>query len=119
MYRLLVFGSKSIDNYRLITAYLDRMVAASNDLGQIVVITGRDLGTDRIVRQWAEEKGYRVESREPSWDPPRGSANGAVLFWDGASSYTSYVRNKLAAAGIPYRFVVPDNTTTWPSGYSQ
>lgn len=125
IYRLLVAGSRTINDYSFVARKLDRMVSdweASPKPHKIIVIEGEARGADKLGRRWAEERGHEVLSMPADWDRHGRSAGyirnvamadqnptGAVLFWDGVSTGTFDMLNILAERKIPYRLIRVDN----------
>jgi hypothetical protein len=114
-YQILVSGSLSFDNYDLLCATLDRLLAEKEN---VVIVSGGAKGAELLGERYAEERGLGLKQFPADWDRyGRGAkvirnaqlidaAEHAVFFWDGKSKGTADAIGKAEAKGIPVEIVL-------------
>ena len=105
---VLVFGSRTFDDYERMCEVLDELYP---DPSKIVVIEGEAPGADRMSKRWANERGAEVLPMAADWSRHGGGAGflrnsmmvehctEGVGFWDGVSRGTKDTIDKLKKAG--------------------
>jgi hypothetical protein len=97
--KLIVAGSRSFYNYKLMREKLDFYL--QNVKEEIEIVSGMARGADTLGERYADEKGYPVKHFPAEWFKHRGASAGylrnlqmaeyathCVCFWDGSSPGT-------------------------------
>lgn len=112
-YRILVSGSLCFENYPVLCATLDRLLAGREN----VVINGGAKGAETLGERYAEQRGFAVKQFLADWETyGRGAkvirntrmveeADCAVFFWDGKSKAVAELIEKAEARDIPVEVV--------------
>lgn len=104
--RILVAGSRSIENKGLVHKYLDQLLSHYNK-ENITIITGGARGIDKIAKEWADNRGIKNIVMPAEWDVHGKSAGYkrnvrmhewladdderlCLCFWDGKSKGTAH-----------------------------
>jgi hypothetical protein len=113
-HRVLVTGSLSFNDYELLRATLDRLLA---ERGNVVVVTGGATGAEALGERYAQERGLGVTQLLADWARyGRGAkvirntqlievADRAVFFWDGKNRGIAETIERAEAKGIPVEVV--------------
>ena len=113
-YRLVVAGSRDFDDYALLSAALDKLLAGKTN---ITIVSGTARGADRLGERYAAEHNLRIERFPAEWEkyhkgagPIRNmkmvqSADAVIVFWDNESSGTKNIIECARKQDIPYRIV--------------
>lgn len=113
-YRLVVAGSRDFDDYALLSAELDKLLAGKTN---ITIVSGTARGADRLGERYAAEHNLRIERFPAEWEkyhkgagPIRNmkmvqSADAVIVFWDNESSGTKNIIECARKEDIPYRIV--------------
>ena len=113
-YRVMIAGSRTFDDFELLAATLDRVLAGKEN---VVIVSGGAKGADQLGERYAKERGLTVEQHLPDWKKHGKGAgmvrNGvmvdvadhAVFFWDGESKGTADGIKKAQKRGIPVEVV--------------
>ena len=113
-YRLVVAGSRNFDDYALLSAELDKLLAGKTN---ITIVSGTARGADRLGERYASEHNLRIERFPAEWEkyhkgagPIRNmqmdqSADTVIVFWDNESSGTKNIIECARKQDIPYRIV--------------
>ena len=113
-YRLVVAGSRDFDDYTLLAAELDKLLAGKTN---ITIVSGTARGADRLGERYAAEHNLRIERFPAEWEkyhkgagPIRNakmvqSADAVIVFWDSESSGTKNIIECARKEDIPYRIV--------------
>jgi hypothetical protein len=113
-HRVLVSGSLSFDDYELLTASLDRILAGKQN---ILIISGGATGAEALGERYAQDRGCGVRQFLADWKLyGRGAkvirntqmievADRAVFFWDGKNKGVAEMIEKAEAIGIPVEVV--------------
>ena len=113
-YRLVVAGSRDFDDYTLLTAELDKLLAGKTN---ITIVSGTARGADRLGERYAAEHNLRIERFPAEWEkyhkgagPIRNakmvqSADAVIVFWDNESSGTKNIIECARKQDVPYRIV--------------
>ena len=113
-YRLVVAGSRDFDDYALLSAELDKLLAGKTN---ITIVSGTARGADRLGERYASEHNLRIERFPAEWEkyhqgagPIRNlkmvqSADAVIVFWDNESSGTKNIIECARKQDIPYRIV--------------
>lgn len=112
--RVIVFGSRSFNDYQLLAHKLDCILANSTD---IAIISGSAKGPDQLGEEYAIENGHgliRVPALWDVYDKKAGFkrndemldiATHAIGFWDGQSRGTRDMIQKTGKLGLPLRVI--------------
>lgn len=120
--RIIVAGSRTFDDFMLLTKTLDSYITASKaDKAEIEIICGGASGADSLGKKYANEKGYASRVFLPEWKRYRRGAgdrrnlemakyaNGAkgvlFAFWDGESSGTKNMISHAASLSLDIHIV--------------
>ena len=113
-YRLVVAGSRDFDDYTLLAAELDKLLAGKTN---ITIVSGTARGADRLGERYAAEHNLRIERFPAEWEkyhkgagPIRNmkmvqSADAVIVFWDNESSGTKNIIECARKQDVPYRIV--------------
>lgn len=113
-FRLVVAGSRDFDDYALLSAELDKLLAGKTN---ITIVSGTARGADRLGERYAAEHNLRIERFPAEWEkyhkgagPIRNakmvqSADAVIVFWDNESSGTKNIIECARKEDIPYRIV--------------
>lgn len=95
-FKVVVAGTRTFDDYSLVSAELDKILSAYSDC-DITILSGTAKGADKLGERYAFEHGYALEKYPAKWEkygdaagPKRNLqmaevADAVVVFWDGAS----------------------------------
>lgn len=110
MFKVIIAGSRTFSDYKLLATTCDHMLQNQDD---VEVVSGKEpKGADKLGELYAEEKGYRVEEFPAHWSqfgnaagPLRNKqmaeyADALIAFWDGKSRGTLNMIQVARAAGI-------------------
>ena len=113
-YRLVVAGSRDFNDYSLLSAELDKLLAGKTN---ITIVSGTARGADRLGERYAAEHNLRIERFPAEWEkyhkgagPIRNakmvqSADAVIVFWDNESSGTKNIIECARKQDVPYRIV--------------
>ena len=113
-YRLVVAGSRDFDDYTLLAAELDKLLAGKTN---ITIVSGTARGADRLGERYAAEHNLQIERFPAEWEkyhkgagPIRNakmvqSADAVIVFWDSESSGTKNIIECARKEDISYRIV--------------
>ena len=112
--RVIVAGSRSFDNYAVLEAALDALLAGR---GHVEIVSGHARGADRLGERYAAEHMLPLRIFPADWKahPVRagfirnaemleyamGTKPLVVAFWDGQSHGTKDMIDRAEAAGVP------------------
>lgn len=114
-YRVLISGSLSFDDYDLLCATLDRLLAGKEN---VVIVSGGAKGAELLGERYAREHGLGLKQFLADWETyGRGAkvirnaqlidaADQAVFFWDGKSKGAADAIETAEAKGIPVEIVL-------------
>ena len=100
MTRVIIAGTRTFNNYRLLEKTIDEFVIGFNHGFEITVVSGGANGADKLGEQYARDRNYLINRFEASWNvygksagPIRNekmaiSADVLIAFWDGKSRGT-------------------------------
>lgn len=112
--RVIVFGSRSFNDYETLAHKLDCILANWLD---VTIISGCAKGPDQLGEKYATENGYELIRIPAQWDVYGKKAgflrNGEMLavathavgFWDGQSKGTADMIAKVKRQGLPLRVI--------------
>lgn len=98
MFRVIIAGSRSLEDYELVKAYADFKLSNIED--EIEIVSGTASGADALGERYAKEKGFRIKRFPAEWDkygrkagPMRNRlmaeyADALLAYWDGKSRGT-------------------------------
>lgn len=104
--RLAVVGSRTFEDYELLSANLQR-------INPSIVISGGAKGADSLAKEWAKVNNKQYIEHLPDWESHGNSAgyrrnqlivqnaDGLIAFWDGQSKGTKHSIDIAQAKGIP------------------
>ncbi len=114
--KLLVAGSRSITDYRIIKNAIEISIFS---FGQpSTIISGCARGVDKLGEKWAKENNIAVERHPALWDTYGKKAgyirnkemvdacDGAVIIWDGRSKGTKHTIDLLKNSNKPYIVII-------------
>lgn len=118
MFRLIIAGSRTFNNYELLKEKV--LFFLQNKLNfreQIIILSGRANGSDKLGEKFAFEHNFNVELYPADWDNKGKSAgyirnieminnaDAAIVFWDGKSKGTEHLIKNCKKRNIPIRIV--------------
>ena len=120
-FRVIIAGGRDFNDYPLLKAKCDKILASKSQTHNIVVITGAARGADCLGEQYAREKGYTIDSRPADWNAHgksagfirnvqmANSANALIAFWDGQSKGTKHMIDTAINKGLEVRTIIYRN----------
>lgn len=114
VFKVIVAGSRSFDDYELMKKKLDYFFRDQKD---VAILSGTARGADRLGERYARERGLPVERFPADWDLFGKSAgyhrnqkmakyaDACVCFWDGASRGTEMMIKIARERKLPLRIV--------------
>ena len=115
--RVIVAGSRSIEDYLLVKRELDRLLGKL-DKKKLTVLSGHAVGVDRLGERWCDENMVKYELWHPDWNVHGKSAghvrnaemvnnaSSLVAFWDMSSRGTAGVIEMARKKGLKVRVVL-------------
>lgn len=114
MFKLIVAGSRSFDNYGRMEKDLDRLLAVKVSEGEaIMIITGAcPRGADALAARYAAARGFELREFPANWDrwkklagPIRNRhmaefGHALVAYWDGSSRGTADMIRQAEICGL-------------------
>lgn len=104
MFRVIVAGSRTFNDYALLSAKLDQLLAGKIAQGEkIVIVSGGARGADKLGERYANERNFEIDLHPASWEKHGRSAgyirneemaraaDALVAFWDGSSRGTKHM----------------------------
>ena len=120
-FRVIIAGGRDFNDYSLLKAKCDKILANKGQTHNIVVITGAARGADSLGEQYARENGYAIDSRPADWNAHgksagfirnvqmANSANALIAFWDGNSHGTKHMIETAIHKGLEVRTIIYKN----------
>jgi|TARA_R110001592_G_scaffold114618_5_gene314598 hypothetical protein len=117
MFKLIIAGSRSFNDYDLLKDKLDRLLS-NKDLSTVHIVSGTARGADELGERYAKERGCQLDLFPANWKKYGKSAgferntrmarhaDAAVVFWDGASRGASHMANTMEGFNKPLRRVL-------------
>lgn len=119
MFYCLVVGSRSFEDYGLLSRKLDKILSNHKD---VTIVSGGARGADTLAERYAKEHGYGLRIFYPDWDRFGKSAGyrrneamhrfisehehrGCVCFWDGKSRGTQHNFKLADSLHTPLRII--------------
>lgn len=114
MLKIIVAGSRSFNNYELLTERLNFYIGTHTD---VEIVSGTARGADKLGERYATEKGFLIKRFPADWDKygKRAGylrneemakyASHAVIFWDGVSRGTANMIELCERYSLNYRVV--------------
>ena len=116
--KLIIAGSRSFYNYALLDEALTNLLANYDDLPkQIEIVSGHDLGTDRLGEIWAERHNVKITTFPANWQlhgkragylrniEMAEYADALVAFWDGMSKVTKHMIDIAKSKNLQVRVI--------------
>lgn len=110
MFRVIIAGTRTFDNYVLLQKECDRLLSAKASTDEIIIISGNARGADLLGERYAQEHNYKIQRFPADWDKHGKKAgilrnremadnsDALIAFWDGMSrgtlSMINIARNK-------------------------
>ena len=111
--RVIVSGSREIEDYDFVKGVLDRQLGDFLD-GSLVILTGAAQGVDKLAERWCDYNLVTYERYPADWDQHgksaglirnseminAGNPDLLIVVWDGISKGTKDIISKARRAGI-------------------
>ena len=116
-FRVIIAGGRDFNDYLLLRAKCDNILAGKAASHRIVIISGAARGADSLGEKYANEKSYTIERYSADWNthgkaagPIRNaqmanSADALIAFWDGQSHGTKSMINIARNKGLLVRVI--------------
>lgn len=116
-FRVIIAGGRDFNNYPLLKAKCDNILAEKATTHHIVIVSGTARGADSLGEKYAQEHSYTIERYPADWNthgkaagPIRNaqmanSADALIAFWDGKSHGTQSMINIAKAKGLLVRVI--------------
>lgn len=110
MFRVIIAGTRTYDDYASLKAYADYKLSRIED--DIEIVSGGARGADALGEMYAREKGYSIKRFQAEWDrygksagPRRNEAmakyaDALLAYWDGESRGTKSMIELAKANGL-------------------
>ena len=110
MFRVIIAGTRTFDNYSLLREYADFKLSSIED--SIEIVSGGAQGADALGERYAREKGYSLRVFPADWaqygrraGPMRNRqmadyADALLAYWDGKSRGTKNMIEEARARGL-------------------
>ena len=110
MFRVIIAGTRTFDDYSLFREYADAMLLQVDD--SIEIVSGGARGADTLGERYAREKGYSLHVFPADWTqygrkagPMRNRqmaeyADALLVYWDGKSRGTKNMIEEAKARGL-------------------
>lgn len=111
-YRVIIAGSRSFNDYRLLQSKCDEFLQTIQKEHNIIIVSGTASGADRLGERYAEQHNYQVKRYPADWKrfslsagPIRNElmadhADMLIAFWDGKSRGTFNMIKTARKAGL-------------------
>lgn len=118
MYKIIVAGSRSFNDYKLLSTKLDYYLSNRVQNDTVVIISGTAAGADSLGEKYAKEHNLQVEQFPADWDKYGKSAgyrrnlqmaehaDACVVFWDGESKGAKYMIDIAKKKNLALRVVL-------------
>ena len=116
-FRVIIAGGRDFNNYPLLKAKCDNILAEKATTHHIIIVSGTARGADSLGEKYAQEHSYTIERYPADWNthgkaagPIRNaqmanSADALIAFWDGKSHGTQSMINIAKAKGLLVRVI--------------
>lgn len=116
-FRVIIAGGRDFNDYALLKAKCDTILAEKAATRRIVIVSGAARGADSLGERYAREHGYALDSHPADWNthgkaagPIRNaqmanSADALIAFWDGKSHGTKSMINIAKKKGLFVRVI--------------
>lgn len=116
-FRVIIAGGRDFNNYPLLKAKCDNILAEKATTHKIIIVSGTARGADSLGEKYAQEHSYTIERYPADWNthgkaagPIRNaqmanSADALIAFWDGKSHGTQSMINIAKAKGLLVRVI--------------
>jgi len=118
MFRVIIAGGRTMNNYELLRSEADALLARKVLEGEhIVIVSGTAKGADKLGERYAAERGYQVHQYPADWDTHGKSAgykrnalmadnaDALMAFWDEKSRGTMHMINLAKEKGLAVRVI--------------
>lgn len=122
MLKVIIAGSRSFNNYKLLEEKMDFFLKNKIDKNRpyfnIEIVSGTARGADTLGEKYAKEKGFALKRFPANWDlygkkagyirnrEMRDYADVCVVFWDGESKGSKHMINLAKEDNMPIRVVM-------------
>ena len=115
MFKVIIAGTRSFDDYELLKAKMDRLLSQQRD---VEIVSGTARGADQLGERYAVERGLPIKQFPADWNTYGKSAgyrrnaemaeyaDAAVVFWDGKSRGSKHMIDLAKRKGIAVRVIV-------------
>ena len=112
MFRVIIAGSRSFNDYEYLKKYMDFLLQNKKE---VVILCGEACGADALGKRYAQERGFAVQSFPADWQrfgraagPLRNRqmaacADACVVFWVGSSPGSASMVTEARRAGLALR----------------
>lgn len=113
MFRVIIAGSRSFDDYDMLVKTMDMVLQNITD--EIQVVCGMAAGADTLGERYAKERGYQIAYFPADWkkygraagfnrnQEMAKNADALVAFWDGKSKGTKHMLDIAQRYGLRVR----------------
>ena len=111
-FRVIIAGSRTFRDYDLLVSHTDKMLSRVKRDHNIIVLSGRARGADKLGEQYALSRGYEIETYPADWEKygrvagylrnkqMAENADALIVFWDGKSRGTAHMINIAKEHGL-------------------
>lgn len=114
-FRVIIAGSRHFNDYKMLSAYCDKMLSSKANTHEITIISGHCYGADLLGERYARERKYSCEIYPAEWSlfglsagmrrnkQMAEVADALIAFWDGNSSGTKGMITIAGEKGLDIR----------------
>ena len=123
-FRVIIAGGRDFNDYALLKAKCDNILAEKTATHRIVIVSGAARGADSLGERYAREHGYTLDSHPADWNTHgksagyvrnaqmANSAEALIAFWDGHSRGTKHMIDTSVRNGLSVRTILYANQIT-------
>ena len=123
-FRVIIAGGRDFNDYALLKAKCDNILAEKTATHRIVIVSGAARGADSLGERYAREHGYTLDSHPADWNTHgksagyvrnaqmANSADALIAFWDGHSRGTKHMIDTSIRNGLSVRTILYANQIT-------
>ena len=116
MYRVIIAGGRDFQDYSLLQRSMDAFLMNIDD--DVLIVSGRAKGADRLGERYANERGYTVQPYPADWqkhgkaagfirnEEMAQNADALVAFWNGESRGTAHMIKLARQYSLDVRVII-------------
>lgn len=117
-FRVIIAGGRDFNDYALLKAKCDNILAEKTATHRIIIVSGAARGADSLGEQYAREHNYILDSHPADWNTHgksagyirnaqmENSSDALIAFWDGHSRGTKHMIDTAINKGLEVRTII-------------